>query len=171
MATVTINYASKVSFTIGLATTPLASSSTLVAGRESNEIDNTTNKYDDAMVQGKITVQTPTGSTGQIQVWVWGSDTSAATTNLDTLDGVDSDETLTSTGIRDGLLKLGAVVSVDSTTSNRAYYIGAFSVAQLFGGNMPKYWGIWVTQNTGAALNATAGNHDITYTGIKYDVA
>ena len=171
MATVTINYGTKTTITIGLATTPLASNSTLVAGRESNEIDNTTNKYDDAMVQGKVTVgASPTSST-QIQVWVWGSDTSAATTNLDTLDGADSDETLTSTGIRDGLLKLGAVVSVDSTTSNRAYYIGAFSVAQLFGGNMPKYWGIWVTHNTGVALNSTSGNHDITYTGIKYDVA
>ena len=171
MATVTINYGTKTTITIGLATTPLASNSTLVAGRESNEIDNTTNKYDDAMVQGKVTVgASPTSST-QIQVWVWGSDTSAATTNLDTLDGADSDETLTSTGIRDGLLKLGATVSVDSTTSNRTYFIGAFSVAQLFGGNMPKYWGLWVTHNTGVALNSTSSYHEFTYVGIKYDVA
>lgn len=171
MATVTINYGTKTTITIGLATTPLASSSTLVAGRESNEIDNTTNKFDDALVQGKVRTQTPSGTTGQIQVWVWGSDTSAGTTALDQLDGTDSDVTMTSTGIRDGLLKLGAVVSVDSTTANRDYYIGTFSVAQLFGGNMPKYWGLWVTQSTGAALNSTSSNHEFTYVGIKYDVA
>ena len=171
MATVNINYATKATFTIGLATTPLASSSTFVAGRESTQIDNSTNKYDDALVQGKVTVgTTPTTST-QIQVWVWGSDTDITFTNLDVLDGIDSDETLTSTGIRDGLLKLGAVVSVDSTTSDRTYFIGAFSVAQLFGGNMPKYWGLWVTHNTGVALNSTASNHEFTYTGITYTVA
>lgn len=171
MATVTINYASKVAFTIGLHSTPLASSTTFVLGRESSQIDNTSNKYDDALVQGKVTVGSTVTSSTQIQCWVWGSDTDITSTNLDVLDGTDSDETLTSTGIRDGLLKLGAIVTVDSTTANRTYYIGAFSVAQLFGGNMPKYWGLWVTHNTGGALNSTSSNHEFTYTGIKYDVA
>lgn len=172
MATVTINYAAKVAFTLGLATTPLASSSTFVAGRESTEIDNTTNKYDDALVQGKVTVGTSPTANTQIQVWVYASDTSLAATPLDVIDGVDSDETITgsSTGIRDGLLKLGAVVTVDSTTSNRTYYVAPFSIAQLYGGNMPKFWGLFVTHNTAVALNSTAANHEFTYTGIKYDV-
>ena len=45
-------------------------------------VDNTSNKYDDVLVQGKITVGTsPTAST-LILVYVWGSDTSLATTAL-----------------------------------------------------------------------------------------
>ena len=171
MATVTISYSSNTTITIGLQTTPLASSSTFVAGRESNQIDNTTNKYVDAIVQGKVTVgTTPTANT-QIIVYVWGADTSLATTALDVLDGTDSDETITSAGVRNGMLRLGATLDVDSNTSNRTYYVAPFSVAQLFGGNMPKFWGLWVTHNTGVALNSTAANHAFSFNGVKYDVA
>lgn len=168
MATTTISYTTATTITCSVAS--VASSSTWVAGQESNEIDNTSNKYDDALVQGKITVgTTPTAST-LILVYVWGSDTSAATTNLDTIDGVDSTETLTSAGVRDGFLKLGAAINVDATTSNRSYWFGPFSVADLFG-QVPKFWGLFVTHNTGANLNSTAGNHSFTYTGIKFDTA
>ena len=169
MATATINYSTNTSITIGLATTPLASSSTFVAGRESNEIDNTTNKYVDAIVQGKVTVGTSPTANTTICVYVWGADTSLATTALDVLDGTDSDETLTNTGVLNAL-RLGAVISVPATTSNVTYPVLPFSVAALFG-QMPKYWGLYVSHNTGVALNSTAGNHSFSYNGIKFDSA
>jgi len=148
MATTTISYTTATTITCSVAS--VASSSTWVAGQESNEIDNTTNKYDDALVQGKITVgTTPTAST-LILVYVWGSDTSA--------------------GVRDGFLRLGAAIVVDATTSNRSYWFGPFSVADLFG-QVPRFWGLFVTHNTGANLNSTSGNHSFTYTGIKFDTA
>src|SRR3990172_7155613 len=100
MATIKTAYAAKVAITLGLATTPLASSATFVLGRESSEIDNSVNLYLDALVQGKVTVgTTPTVNTS-ILVFAWGSDTSLASVALDVLDGTDSDETLTSVGIR-----------------------------------------------------------------------
>jgi hypothetical protein len=40
-----------------------------------------------------------------------------------------------------------------------AAYPFFFSLAKLFGGNVPQKCAVWVTQNTGAALNGTAGNH------------
>lgn len=169
MSTVTLNYSSNTSITIGLATTPLASSSTFVAGRESGEIDNTTNKYIDALVSGKVTVgTTPTANT-QILVFVWGAETSLGTTAIDTLDGTDSDETLTNTGVRDAL-RLAATINVPSATSNVTYNVLPFSVAALFG-QMPKFWGLFVSHNTGVALNSTAGNHAFEYVGVKLDVA
>lgn len=169
MATVTISYGSKTALTITL--TSLATSSSFVAGRESTEVDNSTNKFVDAIVEGFITVgTTPTANT-QIQVWVYGSfHTSVATANIDVLDGLDSDETLTNTGVRNSALRLGAVLENSAATSNVKINIAPFSVAQLFGGNMPKFWGVWVTHNTGVALNATGSNHEIAFTGIKYDV-
>jgi len=124
----------------------------------------------DALVQGKVTVgTTPTANTN-INVYVWGSDTSPASTAIDVLDGTDSDETLTNAGILYAL-KLGASISVPATTSNVTYIVQPFSVAQLFGGVVPKFWGLFVAHNTGVALNSTGGNHEFTYTGIKYDVA
>jgi hypothetical protein len=95
----------------------LATSSTWIAGRESSQVDNTTNKYVDAIVSGQISVgTTPTANTN-ITVFVWGADTSLATTALDVLDGTDSAETLTNTGIRDNL-RVGAVLNVYATTSD-----------------------------------------------------
>jgi hypothetical protein len=171
MTTSNVAYSSNTTITIGLATSPLASSATFVAGRESNEVDNTTNKYIDAIVQGKVTVgTTPTANT-QIVVYVWGSNTSLATTALDVLDGTDSDETLTNTGILYTTLKPGAVISVTAATSNITYPFAPFSVSSLLGGVLPKYWGLFIAHNTGVNLNATAGNHVFEYNGITYTSA
>ena len=169
MATTTINYSSNTTITCSVAS--VATSSTFVAGQESNEIDNTTNKYMDALVQGKITVgTTPTANTN-IAIYVWGADTSLATTPIDVLDGTDSVETLTNTGILASALKLGAIITVTATTSNVTYNFAPFSVASKFGGVMPKFWGLFVTHNTGVNLNSTSGNHAFSFNGIKYDVA
>lgn len=169
MATATINYSSNTALTIDLAN--LASSSTFVAGRESTEVDNTTNKYVDAIVSGKISVgTTPTANTSII-VYVWGADTSLATTALDVLDGTDSAETLTNTGILSNL-RFGAAISVIATTSDIAYLVLPFSVASKFGGVMPKFWGLYVAHNTGVNLRNTGVNtNSLEYVGIKYDVA
>lgn len=170
MATLTPSYAAKATITCGVAS--LASSTTFVAGRESTEIDNTTNKYVDAVVEGKVTVGTTPTTGTEIQIWVYSSFHTAMATNLvDTLDGVDSAETLSSAGVRASALRLGAVLYVDSATSDRTYWISPFSVAQLYGGQMPKFWGLFVAHSSVAALNATAGNHEFSFTGIKYDVA
>ena len=168
MATVTPNYAASATVTIGLATTPLASSTTVV--REGTVIDNTTNKYDDALLSGKITVGTTPTSGTPIYVYVYAilDDTP---TYPDTLAGSDADRTLTSVGVGQGFLKVAAVLNVDSTTSNRAYAFGPIAVAQFFGGVLPLKWGVAVSNQSGVALNSTAGLHFIKYIGVKYDVA
>jgi len=168
MATMTANYSSNTTITMDLSS--LATSASWIAGRESSEIDNTTNKYVDALVQGKVKVgTTPTANTS-INIYVWGAATSLATTAIDVLDGTDSAETLTNTGVLYSALKLGAVINVLVNTSDITYNVAPFSVAQLFGGVMPKYWGLFVSHNTGVNLNAT--NDDLfSFNGIKYDVA
>lgn len=169
MATINVAYSSPTTITISPAS--LATSSTFVAGRESNEIDNTSTLYVDAILEGFITVgTTPTANT-QIQIYVWGSHTSAATTALDVLDGADSAETITSAGIRDSFLKLVSIISVDSTTSDRKYNFNAGGIAAYFNGVMPKYWGVFLTHSSGVNLNATAGNHEMKFTGVTYTVA
>lgn len=167
MPTLVTNYGANTAIAMDLA--GLASSSTLLAGRESSQIDNTTNKFVDVMVSGSVSVgATPTANT-QIVIYVWGADTSLATTPIDTLDGTDSAETLTNTGIRDAL-RFAAAISVPATTSDLAYPVLPFSVAQLFGGLMPKFWGLFVTHNTVAALRNNAVNTNaFEYVGVKYD--
>lgn len=168
MATIKVAYASVTAITCAVATTPLASSSTFIVGRQSTVIDNTSNLYDDVLVSGKITVGTTPTINTQIQIYIYGLDN---TPNYpDTFDGTDADKSITSAGVRDGMLKLGAILNVDTTTSNRTYYIAPFSVAQLFGGVVPPYWGVYVSHNTGVALNSTGSNHALRFNGITYVV-
>lgn len=169
MATATVNYSSNTTITMDLAN--LASSTTFVAGRESSQIDNTTNKYMDCIVSGFVSVgTTPTANT-TIAIYVWGADTSLATTAIDTLDGTDSAETLTNTGILNAL-RFGAAVAVPAATSDVAYPVLPFSVASRFGGVMPKFWGLFVAHNTVAALRNTAVNtNSFEFVGVKYDIA
>ena len=169
MATTTISYSANTAITIDLAN--LGTSATWIAGRESSQIDNTTNEFVDAVVSGTISVgTTPTANT-TIIVYVWGADTSLATTAIDVLDGTDSAETLTNVGIRDAL-RLGATISVPANTSDVAYPVLPFSVAALFGGIMPKFWGLFVAHNTAVNLRNTAVNTNaLEYVGIKYDTA
>lgn len=169
MATSTINYSANTTITMDLAN--LGSSTTFVAGRESSQIDNTTNKYVDAIVSGTVSVGTTPTANKTIAIYVWGSDTSLATTAIDVLDGTDSAETLTNTGVLNAL-RFGAAVAVPAATSDVQYPVLPFSVAARFGGVMPKFWGLFVAHDTGVNLRNTAVNtNSFEFVGIKYDVA
>lgn len=157
-------YSSSTGLTLTLAS--LATSATFVAGRESTQVDNTTTKYKDVNVLGKITVgTTPTANTF-INVYIWGSDVSLATTPIDVLDGTDSAETITNTGVL-GCIKLLTSIPVLAATSDVGYPIPLTGIAQFFGGYVPEFWGIYVAHNTGVNLNATGGNHVITWYGVN----
>lgn len=162
----TIIYSSNTTITMDLSS--VATSATFIAGVESGEIDNTANKYVDALVSGKVTVgTTPTANTF-INIYLWGADTSLGTTAIDVLDGTSSAETLTNTGVL-FMLRLAASIAVIATTSNVTYNVLPFSVRDLFGA-MPKFWGIFAAHNTGVNLNAT-NNNLFEYVGIEYSMA
>ena len=152
--------------TIGCGVASLATSATFVAGRESDEVNNTIDKFVDASLEGFISTGTSPTNGKQIRVYVWGSHTSLASVVKDVLDGVDSAETISNSNFLSNLLKLAEVITV-SGASNAKYHFGPLSITELFG-HMPKYWGLFVTQSSAVALHATASNHEFKYTGIKY---
>lgn len=165
MATVlTTTYSANTGISLDLSS--LASSSTWVAGQESGEIDNTSNKYLDALVNVKgIVGHASTANTvGQeLRVYVWGSQESLGTTAIDTLDGTTSAETMTATTTQN--LRLAGTAVAVVTTADLTFYIQPFSVASLFGGIMPKFWGLFVTHNFTGALGAS-NNSLFSFTGI-----
>jgi hypothetical protein len=143
------------SATLTLTLNSLASDASLLAGRSSTVVDNTSNLSVDELVTIVYKTGTsPTVSTN-IFTYAWGilDDTP---TYPDTVTGSDANTSITSTNVlNSGAFKLANVVTVDATTG-RLYYV-TFSLAALFGGHMPKKWGIFSVHNTGVALNA-AGN-------------
>ena len=157
MAVSNLTYGTRTAITIDPSS--LAGSSTFVAGVESAEQDNTTDLYLDVLVEGRVTGHASTAPTvgQQIQVYVWGSNVSLGTTAIDTLDGTSSAETLGHVAVAQSL-RLAAVSTVTVATAALVYYILPFSVAALFGGSMPKYWGLFVTHNHTGTLAASQSN-------------
>lgn len=170
MSTQNIAYSANTAITFDISS--LATSATFVAGRESGEVDNTTNKYVDAIVTvDGITGHASTAPTvGQeIRLYIWGSDTSLGTTPIDVLDGTDSAETLGHASVLNSLRLVGAP-SVTVATAGLLYYIQPFSVASYFGGVMPKFWGLFLSHNhTGALAAAQSGL--FSYNGITNTIA
>lgn len=175
MATATVNYSSTTDSTaITITLASLATSSTLVAGRESTVVDNTSNKYIDALVHGQITTGTIPTTAKTIAVYLYvplkfaSSSFTYPTAGTTALTGSDAAATFDAEQRSGGLIFAGAAST--NATSDRAYSF-AFNVAALNGGIMPVKWGLWVVHDTGVNLNSTAGNHWFHYTGIKFDSA
>ena len=148
--------------TITAAVASLASDTNLLAGLESSIIDNSSTGYDDRLLSGKITTGTSPTASRQIEVWAIGWDGSGWP---DVFDGTTSSETITSSDIKNAICKPVAIMSTNST-SDRTYWFTGVSLRQAFGGTMPEKCVLFIVHNTGAALNATAGNHAFYATGV-----
>lgn len=166
MATVSMNYAAAASVTITL--TSLADA----GWRESTAVDNSSNKYMDAHVGGKIQIGA-VAADGTIEIYAYGSyDGTEYTAGVTGSDGTITWGTTGSTGVDSYYnLPLLGTITVDTTDDNDDVRWGPFAVAPAFGGVLPTKWGILVRNRTGTAFHATGTNNECQFIGIKYDVA
>jgi hypothetical protein len=153
-------YGSTTTITAALAS--LASDTNLLAGLESAIIDNTSDGFEDIILSGKVTTGTSPTATRSIEVWAVAWDSSAWP---DVFDGTSSAETITSADIKASLCKPVAIMPTNNT-SDRTYSFTGVSAKQVFGGVLPSKFVLFATHNTGVALNATAGNHELRYQGV-----
>jgi hypothetical protein len=148
--------------TITAAVASLASDTNLLAGIESSVIDNTADGFDDILLSGKITTGTSPTAARQIEVWAIAWD---GTNWPDVFDGTTSAETITSSDIKNALCKPVAILATNNT-SDRTYHFTGVSARAAFNGVLPSRFILFVTHNTGVALNATAGNHAFCSQGV-----
>lgn len=153
-------YGTTTDFTISLAS--LASSSTLVVGRESAAVNFSALSCEDILVSGWIKAGT-TLTAGLLQVWAYGQ-IDDTPTYPDVLDGTDSAQTFTSVDTRNASMELGRSI-VTSTSNGYVYPVRQFSLRRLYG-EIPKRGGIFVTHSMVGALDSTAGNHKLVYTPV-----
>jgi hypothetical protein len=131
--------------------------------RQSAAIDNSSDKFLDALVFLKIKSGTSVSATGVVNVYAYGS-ADGGTTYSDNASGSDGTITLTNPP---NMRLIGQInVVADATT----YRGGPFSVAAAFGGVLPDHWGIVIENKTGAALDTTEGNHAKFYQGLAAQV-
>ena len=151
--------------TLPFSLSTLAHSSTLDLGRQSAVADNTASFDDaiDAFIGGIVTTSTTASTARQIEVWSFGSwdNGSTFTVGASTVDAglnVSSMKTL---------MKLITIIPTMQGAST--YRWGPFSMAQAYGGLLPTKWGIFITHNTGVALGAAVGNHNLSYIPVKFE--
>ena len=133
-------------------------------------VDNATNLNIDCMVGGSLQVGTVPAGGGTIDIYAAGSwDGVEFTAGCDM---GDSDITWGTTGSShingEFDLPLLGSISVNEGDDDKDIVFGPFSIAQAFGGNMPKEFAIIIENNTGAALHGTGTNNHLEYTGITY---
>jgi len=152
-----ISYGTSTAITCTLAS--LASSSS--AGRSCAAIDNTSNKYIDVLLT--IAVKTSSSAMGADKggyIWIYGSeDGSNYNGSSSEGEGTDAAVTLDSPSNLRGPVFL-------STPASSTTYKAVISIAQFFGGVMPRKWGFVYQNNNNQNLDSTEGNHQKTYTGI-----
>jgi hypothetical protein len=140
-------------------------------GRESNEVDNSANLYEDALVYYEVKGgTTPTVSkTGQLYVYAVEYDGTTFKRPAG-ITGSDAGLTLTSAGAQGTLLKPLATFIFNATTGT-VYKQGGLSVCQALGVPvLPIRWGLFFHHDSVAALDATNGNHIFRYTGINRQI-
>lgn len=134
------------------------------SSRESTVVDNTTDRFLDALVQVKVRTN-GSAPTGDKAVYVYGYGTADnGTTYPDTVTGSDAAITLTSPT----QLRLLGVINCPAASTT--YKSPPFSVASLFGGVLPLKWGIVITNATGNALDSTGSNFAAFCQGIRQEL-
>ena len=130
------------------------------SARASTAIDNSTNLWLDALVFVSVkTGASGVSSLGTVFVYAYGT-ANGGTTYTEGASGTDGALTMANPTN----LKLLGVINVSAPATT--YQSGPFSVAAAFGGVLPDHWGIVIQNNSGAALDATEGNHLKVYQGV-----
>lgn len=164
MTTASVAYGTSTAVTWTL--TGLASSSTLLVGRQCTAVDNTSTLAVDYIFGGKTRaslVGTPIA--GQFELWSFGSYDGTTYVGEAVMGATDAGVTLTAPGKPEGKLLF---IQPTDTTASHVYSMGTFSIAQAFGGIVPKKWVAWCTHNMSAALSTAATDHEFKYTAINY---
>lgn len=155
-----ISYGSSTAITCTVAS--LASSAT--AGRQSAVVDNSSNLFDDVLVFLALkTSSSALANDKAIYVYLWGSEDGSTYSGSSAEGQGAGDSAMTMDDPTNMILARVIPCPAVSTT-----YKALFSVAQFFGGVMPKKWGLFVRNYTGQNLDSTGGNHLVQYTGIYY---
>jgi hypothetical protein len=128
--------------------------------RASTFVDNSTNLFEDALVEVTIvTGSTGTSASGYVNVYALGS-VDGGTTYGEGATGTDAGITLT---VPPNARLVGTINTVANTTT---YKSAPMSIAQAFGGFLPQKWVLVVSNQSGHAL-AASGN-SAQYQGVQH---
>jgi len=161
--TIKPTYAATVTLTVTALQSLANDSTNLLAGWQTQEVDNSTNLNMDDFIAGTVRTGTSPTANNQIQIWI-APVLDGGSTYPDTITGGgQATKTLTSTGIKNSGLRLAQSITVSSTSN--VVYPFQFFITDVFP-TMPKKYVVFFINGSGAALNAS-GNA-VYQTGVYY---
>jgi hypothetical protein len=142
----------------------LASSAT--AGWQSAAVDNTSDLYEDALVEVVLDFAntSPANSRG-VYVFAYSGQESGRYTN----PASGSEAAVTLTDVTTTMQNLRQIGFIPYNTADEVVESAVMSVAAAFGGKLPPYWGVVLMNHSGAAL-AASGN-TVKWRGLYHTVA
>ncbi|TAK97789.1 MAG: hypothetical protein EPO08_20715 [Rhodospirillaceae bacterium] len=151
--------------TNGQAITCTLASLTNSSVRAGTAIDNTSNLYQDALVQIKVkTGGSGASAQGVVNIYAYAT-ADGGTTYPEANGGSDGGVTLV---VPTNLRLIGTLNAVANSIT---YSSEPMSVALAFGGVLPSNWGIVIENKTGTTLDSTESNHLKVYQGVYQTVA
>jgi hypothetical protein len=160
MASIKTEYGTSTALTMTLAS--LGSHAT--DGWESAVVDNTSDKFIDALVQVKVkTSASALADDKAVYVYAYGSEDGSTYT-----DPATGSSAAISLAVPTNMRLIGVIPCPAVSTT---YESQPMSVAAAFGGILPRKWGIVVRNYTGQALDSTEGSHSYKYSGVYYTSA
>lgn len=159
MATQKTTYGGETAITLTL--TSLANSNGTTAGaRSSTVVDNTTDRFVDALVRVK-TKGSGASNTSDLLIYAYAALGDADYT--DAVSGTDAD-------MQPQAIKNAVFIGKVTLYQGNAVVSKLMPVARAFGGVLPSKWGLIALNNSGAALSGTGSDHEVAFQGVKYDV-
>lgn len=158
MATVKESIAAAAAITLSGA---IASSGT--AGRQSTVVDNSTNLYDEVLIEA--TVQYPNSAPANDKcMYLYGFGSTDGTNYPEGLGATDAAYTmLGSAGALTTALRLCGIIPANQNTNVK---YGPFNLSHAFGGIIPVKWGLVLLNYSGQTITAFSSQ----YSGIYYTV-
>jgi hypothetical protein len=140
-----------------------------LAGWSSASVNNTSNVYLDYLVSATFTTHASNRAAGDIRVYVVAAlnDTPTWTATASGTIGTEGALSFTDTEERDSLCRLLTVLTADATASSILSFPPT-GIAQLFGGWVPPYWALFITQNVSTTTTAglAAAGSAVYYTPV-----
>lgn len=129
-------------------------------------VDNSADLYEDALIFVKLSFPaTAPGGAKRALIYAYGSNDNADYTQP--ASGTEGDQTIPD--YQANPTPMRQIGEIPYNTSDDTIKGGPFSVAEAFGGKLPKYWGVAVVNHTGATIDAT-GN-EVSWVGLYHNVA
>ena len=147
----------------------LASDTNHLAGWESAIIDNSTNLYTDYIINAKFRAESAGLAAGEIRLYLIAELEDSSWPDVFG-DGTESAETVTDANVRNAICRLAASTATD-TTASQDYFLNVPSVAEVFGGTVPRKFTVFITQSTTTTLETTGDPNQVYTKGVYRTVA